>query len=86
MKEFIKKYWREILLVVLLIISLLFIILNWDSNKERQRWEDNYYTAIDSVNVIQTRNNELIYERDNFKLDYDELDKQSQQKIRQLEK
>ena len=86
MKKFIKKYWREILLVVLLIISLLFIALNWNSNKERQRWENNYYVAMDSVNIIRTKNNTLIFERDNFKLDYDELDKQSQQKIKELEK
>lgn len=86
MKEFIKKYWREIVLILLLISTLTLIITNRNSNNEKVRWEDNYYTAIDSVNVIQTRNNELIYERDNFKLNYEELDKVSKQKIKELEK
>ena len=86
METFIKKYWKEVLLVVLLISTLTLITLNSISNDEQQRWKDNYYTAIDSVNVIQTKNNELIYERDNFKLNYDELDKQSQRKIKELER
>ena len=85
MKEFFKKYWREVVLILLLISTLTLITTNYNSNNEKMRWEDNYYTAIDSVNVIQTRNNELIYERDNFKLNYEELDKASKQKIRQLE-
>ena len=72
-------------MILLLISTLILITLNHNSNNEKMRWEDNYYTAIDSVNVIQTRNNELIYERDNFKLNYEELDKVSKQKIRQLE-
>lgn len=86
MKEFIKKYWKELLLVILLITTLSLISFNRNLNNERQRWEDNYYVAMDSVNIIQTKNNTLIFERDNFKLDYDELDKQSQQKIKELEK
>ena len=85
MKAFIKKYWKEILLVVLFGVIILLLWLNRNSNQESQRWEDNYYTAIDSVRVIKTKSNNLIYERDNYRLSYDELNKQTQKKIKELE-
>lgn len=85
MKEFFKKYWKDILLIVFLIVIILLLKVNNNTKEEVERWQDNYHTAVDSVNVIKTKNNELIFERDNYKLNYDELDKQSQQKVRQLE-
>lgn len=89
MKEFIKKYWKDILLIVFLIVFLIVVVsllkINNGIKDESERWRDNYYTAIDSVNVIKTKNNELIYERDNFRLNYEELNKQSQQEIKKLE-
>ena len=85
MKKFIKKHWKDILLIVFLIVVILLLKVNNNTKEEAERWQDNYHTAVDSVNVIKTKNNELIFERDNYKLNYDELDKQSQQEIRQLE-
>lgn len=86
MKEFIKKHWKDILLILFLIVVILLLKVNNNAKNEVERWQDNYHTAVDSVNVIKTKNNELIFERDNYKLNYDELDKQSQQKIKRLEK
>jgi uncharacterized lipoprotein YehR (DUF1307 family) len=86
MKEFIKKYWKDILLIVFLIVVVLLLKVNNNTKNEVERWQGNYHTAIDSVNVIKTKNDELIYERDNFRLNYEELDKQSQQEIKKLEK
>jgi hypothetical protein len=86
MKEFIKKYWKDILLIVFLIVVVLLLKVNNNTKNEVERWQGNYHTAIDSVNVIKAKNDELIYERDNFRLNYEELDKQSQQEIKKLEK
>lgn len=86
MKEFFKKYWKEIAIVALLItIVILFTSLR-TSNKETQRWEDNYYTAMDSINIISRNNGDLIYERDMYKLNYEELDRETQKIIKNLEK
>lgn len=86
MKNFIKKYWKDIVLILLLIVVIILLFISRKTSDEATRWQDNYYTAIDSINIIQTKNDELIYERDNYKLDYDELDKKSQQQIKKLEK
>ena len=86
MKEFFKKYWKDILLIVFLIVVILLLKVNNNTKEEAERWQDNYHTAVDSVNVIKTKNNELIFERDNYKLNYDELNKNQQNEIKRLEK
>lgn len=80
------KYWKECTIIGLIIILVVMIFTLQHKGQETERWENNYHTAIDSVNVIKTKNDELIYERDNFRLNYEELDKQSQQEIKKLEK
>lgn len=86
MKEFFKKYWRELVMVLFLIVIIILTITNGNVKEEKNRWENNYYTAIDSINVITTKNNELIYERDNYKLEYNELNKKQQDKVKELER
>lgn len=86
MRDFFKKYWKEISIVTLLIIIVILLTSIRTSNNEIQRWEDNYNIALDSVKIIKTRNNELLYERDLYKLNYEDLDKETQKKIKNLEK
>lgn len=86
MKDFFKKYWKEISIVALLITIVILLTSIRTSNNEIQRWEDNYNIALDSVKIIKTRNNELLYERDLYKLNYEDLDKETQKKIKNLEK
>jgi hypothetical protein len=86
MKEFFKKYWRELVMLLFLIAIIALTITTGSIKEEKNRWENNYYTAIDSINVITTKNNELIYERDNYKLEYDELNKKQQDKVKELER
>ena len=86
MKEFFKKYWRELVMALFLIAIIILTITNGSIKEEKDRWESNYYTSIDSINIITTKNNELIYERDNYRLNYDELNKTQQDRIKELEK
>ena len=80
------KYWKECTIIGLIIILVIMIFTLQHKGQEAERWEDNYYTSIDSITKITTKNNELIYERDNYKLSYDELNKEQQKRIKELEK
>lgn len=80
------KYWKECTIIGLIIILVIMIFTLRYKGQEAERWENNYYTSIDSINEIVTKNNELIYERDNYKLNYDELNKEQQKRIKELEK
>lgn len=80
------KYWKESTIVGLIIILVIMIFNLQYKSQEAERWENNYYTSIDSITEIVTKNNELIYERDNYKLNYDELNKEQQKRIKELEK
>ena len=80
------KYWKECTIIGLIIILVIMIFTLKYKGQEAERWENNYYTSIDSINEIVTKNNELIYERDNYKLNYDELNKEQQKRIKELEK
>ena len=80
------KYWKECTIVGLIIILVIMIFNLQYKGQEAERWENNYYTSIDSITEIVTKNNELIYERDNYKLNYDEFNKEQQKRIKELEK
>jgi hypothetical protein len=86
MKEFLKKYWMEILLGILCILVIILGVSMKKMQDESQRWKDNYYVAIDSVKVVELKNGELAYERDLYKLNYDELNEEYKKKVKDLEK
>lgn len=86
MKEFFKNHWKEVLMVILLVIIILLVFVNRNSSQESQRWKDNYYITQDSLNVVTTKNGELIYERDLYQLNYNELNEEYQKRVKELEK
>lgn len=86
MKEFFKNHWKEVLMIILFVIIILLVFANRNSSQETQRWKDNYYITQDSLNVVTTKNGELIYERDLYQLNYNELNEEYQKRVKELEK
>lgn len=89
MKEFLKKHWKTIVIVILLLIIAGFVWSLVKSHKEADTWEHNYHALQDSVHYYETKNGELLAYKDALILDKKELQEylnMSRQEIKELEK
>ena len=89
MKEFLKKNWKTITIIILLLLlgGLIWSLVK--SNRESNAWEHNYHAMQDSVHYYEAKNGELIAYRDALILDKKELQNylnMSKDEIRELEK
>lgn len=89
MKEFLKKHWKTIVIVILLLIICGFIWSLVKSHRESDTWEHNYYALQDSVHYYETKNGELMAYKDALILDKEKLQKyldMSKEEIKELER
>lgn len=90
MKEWMKKNWGIIVSILLNILLLIVgILLITHYKNEAAVSEHNYQTAIGELNVVKTKNGELIAERDSYVATVKDLEKlniSSQAEIKRLEK
>jgi len=89
MKEFLKRHWKTIVIVILLSTIAGFVWGLVKSHKEADTWEHNYHALQDSVHYYETKNGELLAYKDALILDKKELQEylnMSRQEIKELEK
>jgi len=87
--NFIKKYWREILLVILILISFISIRSCNDNAREAARQAHNVEASLDSVRYYRDKNGELYAEKMAYIVTQGELEKINKEmydKIQALDK
>jgi hypothetical protein len=63
MTNFIKKFWREELIIILVILCYISFRACSDNKKEAERWSHNTEAALDSVRYYQTKSGEIYAEK-----------------------
>lgn len=87
--SFIKKHWKDILVFVLFAVVIVLIMNTTCISRDNNNMKNNIKALTDSVQVLETKNGELLYSKQSLILEKNELEKYigiSDKKIKDLEK
>lgn len=73
MINFLKKYWKDILLVILFILAISFIMSTTCTKKELDIAENNISALTDTISVYKLKNGELLYEKQGYIAEKEQL-------------
>lgn len=89
MKDFFKKNWKNILIILLVISTLAFIFSTKCARENNEKLQNNLKALTDSVRVLTLKNGSLLYEKQSLILEKNELEKYlgiSKKEVKELEK
>ena len=74
-KEFIKKHWKDILLVLFGVVCIVLLMSTTCTNQRNNILENNIRALNDSVKTYKLKNDELMYEKQGYILEKQDLEK-----------
>ena len=87
--NFIKKYWKNILLFLSLIIIIILLMNTTCINNSNNNLQNNIKALTDSVQVLELKNGNLLHEKQSLILEKKEIEKYldiSNKEIKEIEK
>ena len=66
MIEFLKKYWKDVLLFILVILTTSFIMSTSCTKQKLDIAENNISALTDTISVYKLKNGELLYEKQGY--------------------
>lgn len=73
MIEFLKKYWKDMLLIILVIITTSFIMSTSCTKQKLDNAENNISALTDTISTYKLKNGELLYEKQGYIAEKEQL-------------
>lgn len=89
MIEFLKKYWKDVLLIILVILTASFIMSTTCTKQKLDIAENNISALTDTISIYKLKNGELLYEKQGYIAEKEQLSTfigVQEREIKELEK
>lgn len=89
MIEFLKKYWKDLLLIILVILATSFIMSTSCTKQKLDIAENNISALTDTISTYKLKNGELLYEKQGYIAEKEQLStfiRVQESEIKELEK